>query len=180
MAVRILDGHGVPDVQGPGLDAADLGPVRVLDVEGVAEPQGLAVDPEGALAAVVLDPVVVADRDHLLADLVVHGGASRTERLTVLPTVLSPVPQSHDRSDPRRRRPPDPGGRGVDRRRVRWPGPHPDRVRSGPPGRPTLGWQHDDGSDRWTLRLSRAGRRCGEPCCRWRSRSSSAASPART
>ena len=36
-ALGILDGHGVPDVQHPGLDPADLVALGVLDVEGVAQ-----------------------------------------------------------------------------------------------------------------------------------------------
>src|SRR3954454_12863521 len=49
------------------LDREQLVARAVLEHERVAHPERLAVDLEGALAAVGLDPVVVADREHLLA-----------------------------------------------------------------------------------------------------------------
>ncbi len=51
------------------LDRRYLVAVTVLEDEGVADPQGLAVDLVDALALVVLDPRVIADRNELLLDL---------------------------------------------------------------------------------------------------------------
>src|SRR5215469_9298074 len=71
--VRPLDLHAVPDVQHPLLDLGQLVPVHVLEQDRLADPQRLAVEPEHALAAVVLDHVVVADGDHALAHLIARG-----------------------------------------------------------------------------------------------------------
>ena len=57
-------------------------PVGVLEVEGVAHAQRLPVHAEDPVTLVVLDPVVLADRDQLLPQLV---AACRR----------APVPQSH-------------------------------------------------------------------------------------
>ena len=62
-----LDLHRVADVEKLLLNLVELGSGGILEHERVPEAQDLAVDLERALARVVLDPVVVADREHLLA-----------------------------------------------------------------------------------------------------------------
>src|SRR6185436_14243293 len=68
-----LDHHLVADAELALLDLRDLVATGVLEDERVAEAHRLAVDPEGAVALLVLDPVVVSDRDQLLAHLVADG-----------------------------------------------------------------------------------------------------------
>src|SRR5215204_3995240 len=62
-----LDLHRVADAQLLLLDGEELGARAVLQHERVPDPQRLPVDLEQALAVAVFDPVVVADREHLLA-----------------------------------------------------------------------------------------------------------------
>src|SRR6185369_16224912 len=65
-----LDGHHVTHADQLLLERRDLATGWVLDDQRLADPEGLAIDPERALPGAVLDPVVVADRDHRLAHLV--------------------------------------------------------------------------------------------------------------
>src|SRR5207249_4470306 len=64
------DRHLVADAELPLLDLRDLAPARILEHEGLADPKRLAVDLEGAVAFLVLDPVVVADGQQLLSHAV--------------------------------------------------------------------------------------------------------------
>jgi hypothetical protein len=59
--------HRAADVQHPVLDVDDLVAVGVFEDERRAGAHRLAVDLEHLLAVVVLDPVVVTDREQLLA-----------------------------------------------------------------------------------------------------------------
>ena len=62
----------------------------------------LAVDAEDAVAGLVLDPVVVADRDQLLPHLVAHRRASPPEHLAlVVPLAQTPLVVSSGRRAPR-------------------------------------------------------------------------------
>jgi hypothetical protein len=65
-----VDCHLVPDVQLSLLDLGDLVPLGVLKNEGLADAQRLAVHAERAVPGLVLDPVVVAYREQLLAHAV--------------------------------------------------------------------------------------------------------------
>src|SRR6185436_5536022 len=72
-AAGALDHHLVADAELALLDLRDLVATGILEDERVPEAHRLAVDPEGAVALLVLDPVVVSDRDQLLAHLVADG-----------------------------------------------------------------------------------------------------------
>ena len=52
-------------------------------------------DAEGPVSRVVLDPVVVTDRDQLLPHLVARAVASAAEGLALLAARRTPVSQSH-------------------------------------------------------------------------------------
>jgi hypothetical protein len=54
------------------LDLHQLRAAGVLEDQRLPQSQGLAVDLVDPLAAVVLDPVVIADRDQLLAHFTVE------------------------------------------------------------------------------------------------------------
>src|SRR5215207_159894 len=76
---RLVDGRGgvalaldrdlVADAELALLDPGNLLPRRVLEDEGLSDSKRLAVDLEGPFTLTVLDPVVVADREQLLAHL---------------------------------------------------------------------------------------------------------------
>jgi hypothetical protein len=70
--VAALDLHRVVHSKLLLLDLAQLGPIAVLDDHGLSDPQRFAVDLEDSLASVVLDPVVIPDREDLLLHLVTH------------------------------------------------------------------------------------------------------------
>jgi hypothetical protein len=89
-----FDLHAVLDVQHPFLDLDQLAPVHVLEHNGLADPQRLAVELVHALAALVFDLVVVADRDHALAHLVARGLLVKAPFLPSLPAEHCQRPHS--------------------------------------------------------------------------------------
>ncbi len=72
----ILDLHRVLHPQHALLDLAQLAAGAVLKEQRLPHAQRLAVDLENPLAALVLDPEVVADRDQVLPHLVAVGAAA--------------------------------------------------------------------------------------------------------
>jgi hypothetical protein len=84
-----LDRHLVANAQLALLDLGDLVAVGVLEHERLANTQSLAVDTERPPSLLVLDPVVVADGEQLLAHLkpfavgLVVAAPQETHRATV-------------------------------------------------------------------------------------------------
>jgi hypothetical protein len=81
--VPVLDLHRVADVQRALLDLHQFRAAGVLEDQCLAQPQSLAVDLVDPLALVVLDPVVITDRDQLLPHPVMIG-------LSLAATLLAP------------------------------------------------------------------------------------------
>jgi hypothetical protein len=63
--------------------------VRIFEDQGLAHTQRLAVDLEDFLTALVLDPEIVPDGDHLLAHLVAVAASARSPKLAVVLSFFS-------------------------------------------------------------------------------------------
>jgi len=87
----ILDLHAVLDPEHEFLDLAQFTPVHVLEQKSLADPQSLTVHLEHALTTIVLDDVVIADREHALAHLVVRGVAAFAPLLPSAKHLRNPV-----------------------------------------------------------------------------------------
>jgi hypothetical protein len=72
-------------MQHPFLDLVQLTAVHVLEQDRLPDPQRLAVQLEDPLALLVLDLVVVADREHALAHLVPRGDTVKAPLFPSLP-----------------------------------------------------------------------------------------------
>src|SRR5215471_11834839 len=92
----ILDLHAVLDPQHALLDLAQFTAVDVLEHDRLANPQCLSIQPEHALAAIVLDHVVISDGDHPLTHLVVGRLMAVTAALPAfLAPLLPPISAEH-------------------------------------------------------------------------------------
>src|SRR5262249_12627698 len=95
LAVGALDLHGVAHAHHLLLDLGELLPLRALKDQRLPDAQGFAIDLVDALATVILDPKVVADRDQLLAHLIAGRVATSAKRrplfLPLLSSLFSPL-----------------------------------------------------------------------------------------